>query len=1051
MKSGMKVGQNLVIIIALTGGAQVSFAKETVGQYLQRLSQPDRGGREAKLTKSHESLPQAGSIGQTKSQNNIDLSKVKPPKSSDMMRGDRSDQANLERVTDEQIRELFKLTQRFKSSPTRGELWLRLAELYSEKAQIVDFRKQTEYDHKLKEYQDGRSKQKPRLDTREATEYNKKAIQLYEWFVRDFPRDPKMDQALFFLGFNYFELGENKKGHKHYSELTQKFPRSSFLNEANFALAEYHFENEEWKKALDFYIKVLKNKNHRLFNFALYKSAWCLYRLGDIQRALSFMEKLIQTGRDQATNKNVNRFRLEQEALRDIVVFYGEGGGAQKATEYFKNLVGKDYRTYLDKLAYYWSDKGNRDAAYFVFRDLIEDQPNSPKAFDYQYQIVVNAAHVSKSRQFRDELFKWVREYGPQSSWGQANRNNSELLANAAKLREVTLKNHVLQMHQTAQNSRADFSQQVAQEGYQVYIESFPNSPQIADMHFFFGELLYDMGKYDEAATQYKWVVDNAPDSKYASKSTLNVVLSLEKNLPSDKEMQTRLGKSLEKVSLDPRADRFIRAGNWYLGKYPNSDKAVEIKFRIGRLYYLSNHLDEASQIFREIVQKHPNTKSAEYSANLMLDIFNLRKDYAGLEKAGQELLALPQIADSRAGQDIKGVLEKASFKKGQDLEVNKDYAGGAAQYEAFAKQNPNSPLAVTASFNAGVNYERAGQIFPAIMAHKAVLASTRKEATELKPKSRRLLAKLYQDTGQYDLAAQSFAQAGSEAGKDPLAPNFFYNAAALYAGLGRSDLAVKNYSEYFNRNQKSDRIEALFEIAEIHRQQNQNTQAIQNYTEYIKGNSPNKARVIEAHFHVYELNKRMNRTREMNDWASRTLSVQSRLNSGHKGLGAKYVSQIRFDRALEGFREFVSIKIPSDPAKQKAAADKKLSLLGRLNSDLTEVIKYDNPEEIVGALTLIGQANANMAQSLLEAPLPSGLNPEETKQYRAGIEKLVEPYKKTSKESFKRAVERGQDLEAYSPYYDKAYAALRVLEPGSLSEGGEIVSEAKNVNWIGM
>jgi tetratricopeptide (TPR) repeat protein len=76
-------------------------------------------------------------------------------------------------------------------------------------------------------------------------EYNRKAIKLYEWFEKDFPRDPKIEPGHFFLGYNYFELGENKKGAAYYARLNRDFPNSPFVGESHFALGEYYFENTD--------------------------------------------------------------------------------------------------------------------------------------------------------------------------------------------------------------------------------------------------------------------------------------------------------------------------------------------------------------------------------------------------------------------------------------------------------------------------------------------------------------------------------------------------------------------------------------------------------------------------------------------------------------------------------------------------------------------------------------------------------------------------------------------------------------------------------------
>jgi len=239
-----------LIVLSEISVAQAQKKKKTVGELLK---QAGRGSEIKATVKNKMALPAFSDkiVSQSRKQSPVDLNKVKPPKTSIFMQDALDDKTQLEKITDQQIQELFKLTQKFKTSSRRGELWLRLAELYVEKAGVIDFRKQSEYDLKLKEYHEGRLKIKPALDLRDAKEYNRKAIQLYEWFARDFPRDEKMDQALFFLGYNYFEIGETKKGLVYYTRLTKEFPRSNFIIESRFALAEYYFENERWKQALE--------------------------------------------------------------------------------------------------------------------------------------------------------------------------------------------------------------------------------------------------------------------------------------------------------------------------------------------------------------------------------------------------------------------------------------------------------------------------------------------------------------------------------------------------------------------------------------------------------------------------------------------------------------------------------------------------------------------------------------------------------------------------------------------------------------------------------
>lgn len=1028
--------------------------KKTVSQLLAQARDNSRGGG-IKLQKAGTALPQSQlAFGEQKQSPNLES--VKPPRSSELMNSEvTGDQAAYIKVLNQQINELYKLTQKFKNSANRGEMWLRLAELYVEKSTILDNLAQDEYDRKLKQYQQGKLKTKPQLDLAEAREFNKKSIQLYEWFERDFPKDEKISQAYFFLGFNYFELGNVKKGVEYYEKLTQRFPNSPFVMEAYFALGEYYFENEKWAQAYKQYSPLLKEKRHRLHTFALYKSAWCLYRLGKNKEGLNYLEVIIKSGRQEtgsslAGRRTVNRSRLESEALRDIVPFYAAVGSSSQAGNYFKTLVGGDVTPYLEKLAYYYSDKGNREGSDEVFKQLIAQNPSHPKAFEYQYQIVQNYFYAKNSPKFREELYRWVNDYGPNSSWSQANAGNKALVANAQKLRETTLRNWVLQQHQTAQNSRAPYSQAMANEGYQLYLKEFANTEGAPDMHFYYGELLYDMGKFDEAAVQYQWLVENSPKSKFADKAAANLILAVEKGVPDDKELAKRVGDRLEPVEIDEKTARFIKAGRWYASRFPNSEKVPEIRFRIGRLYYQTNHFDEAAAEFKDIVQKHPKTKYAEYSANLLLDIYNLRKDYAGLEKAGSELLAVPSIASSKAGSDIRGVLEKANFKKAQDLEVNKDYGGSAAQFEAFALQNPSSTLAVTALFNAGVNYERAGDSARAQANYEKVLASNDSSAASLKPKTRRLLAKLAQDSYRTEEAARLYKQLAVEAPKDPLAPNMMFNAAILYQMLGRPNESVKAYDDFIRMSRKhQDNLEAVFQMAKIHDKAGQKTAAINRYKEYLNGGPSDAANVMEATGRLYELSASTG-SGETEAWRNRTLAVSRRLANENKKFDPAWPAKARLGECEQMFNDLKAIRFPRDPAKLKGVLEQKVDLLNRLVKHTGEVIKYNSAEQIVDALALSGRAYDHMAQSLRAAPLPAGLSADEEKQYREGVEKqFVEPNLAKAREFFEKTVSRAWELDAYTPAYRQALSAMNKIDPKTYYNNGEVVSDARYVNWM--
>lgn len=1035
--------------------SQQKSKKMTVGDLLKKAQESSRGGQLKQMEKNDIAVP--NSQFAFKPQPKQNLSSIKPPRSTEMLKFEKgNNQAEYERTLDRQIQELFKLTKKFENSPNRGELWLRLAELYVEKSALVDARKQDQYDTKLVAFQSGKTKEQPKLDQTESQGYNRRAIQLYEWFLRDYPNDPKVSQALFFLGYNYFELGENAKGSTYYDRLTKQYPKSPFVGEAHFALGEYYFEGEKWSDAYREYSFIIKDKKHRLHAFAFYKGGWCLYRMGRTDDGIKYLDFIVKSAKSSnvsaATKASISRSKLESEALRDLVVFYSDTGDTNRAVNYFRNLEIDEaaQNGYIEKLAYYFADKGNRDASRDVFRRLIVDDPTAKKSFEYQYQIVQNYFYAKNSPQFKEELYKWINDFKKDSTWYNANRNDQVLIESAYKLREQTLRNYIMQQHQTAQNSRAAYSRQTASDGYQLYFQEFSDSPQVADMHFFFGELLYDMNKFDEASTHYLWVAENAPQNKYADKAGQNLLLAIEKVLPNDNELKRKVGDSVEPVPYEPAVEKFLRSAKWYVNKFPKSEKNAEIKFRMGRLYYQTNHFAEAEVVFKDIVEKHPKTKYSEFSANLLLDIYNLKKDYVGLEKIGAELLANDSISSSQTGTDIRGVLERASFKKGQDLELEKKYLESAEQFKAFAAQNPKSELFSLAVFNAGVNYERAGRTPEAIENYKLTLASKDKNSANVKPKAEKLIAKLYQDAGQFEESARLFKKIANESPKDPLVTNYLFNAAVMYEAMGKNREAIATYNEYLEKAKKrSDKIDATFNLAELLRKSNSISLAIERYDEYVMITN-NPVRKVEAYYWLAQLHKRLRRETLHNENKAKTLQAFNRLNSTQKSSVSKYVAQFKFIEAEKSFVEFKSVRIPADPSKQKKAVDQKLELVNRLNNQLSEIIKLDSAEEIISSLNLIGETNEHMGKAIINAPVPKGFNEEQLKQYRAGIQGIADPFIKKSEESYKLAVERAHDLDVYSAAYRNSLSKLQEKDPKSYYNGSEIPSDSRLIQWIG-
>lgn len=1037
----------VVVASAFLFPAEGYAKKKTVGQVLRSLKAKNQ---KLSLKKKKTALPSFRKQRVAPKP----MYQVKPPSSRDILKDPNTDEAKLEAITDQGIKQLYRLTRQYKKSPNRGELWLRLAELYVEKAKYIEYRIQAAYDKKIERWNKRKQKgRRPRLNLRKSRDYNKKAITLYEWFIRDFPKDKKLDQAYFFLGYNYIELDQIPKGIAYYKKLTKKFPRSPYVGEAHFALGEYYFDNDKWRDAYKSFGSVLKNRRARLYTFALYKQAWCEYRMGRVKSGLKKLERVVRISRRKQAaaaggRRKVSRIRLGNEALKDIVLFYGQVGNARRAKDYFYEIGGeKAQPLMLEKMAYFVADQGRRKDALYLFKQLLAENPTAPKAFDYQYQIVSIFSNSPSQGTYRRELFSWIDNFGPDSEWAEANRGNQKLIKDSEKLRESALRNYTLLLHKNAQNSQKRRDLQLAKRAYELYMEKFPNTAKYVEMRFFYGELLYMIKDYKNAAAQYEYVAKKNPKGKYYRLAVLNNLLSLEKMLKSEAQLQKEIGNSLEPVPFYPEEKAFIASAERYIKKFPKGKKVVEVKFKVAQLHYSHNQFDGALKQFKNIVNKHPKTRYAVFSANLILDIYNLRKDYDGLAREGVALMRNKRLRSQGFKADVRDMVEKAQFKKGQDFEIGKDYVKAGDSFAAFVKKNPKSPLVQSAAYNAGVNYERGGNMPKAIgMYQRVVTIPVRKKdrkKQKIRTKTILLLGKLYEQTAQYPKAAQQFERYARENPKDKLTPDLYYNSALIWEGERKWVKAERAYRQYYDSTRRRDRSDALFALAKISEKRRRFGTAIKRYEEYLNKGGNNPEKVVEANFRIAELKKARGLRTQAEKAYKRTIAVQRAL-SKRGSVGTIYAAQARFYLTKKTYKELRAIRIPKNPKRQAAAIQKKLALLTKLSNQLAQVIKFNEGNMVVASLARLGQAYEHMAAAVAKAPLPRGLNKEEMAEYKKGVDGVVKPLQAKAIENYTSAINKSFGLNFYSKWTDVALNAMGRYEPKYAPPTEQVMTSVK-------
>jgi hypothetical protein len=157
------------------------------------------------------------------------------------------------------------------------------------------------------------------------------------------------------------------------------------------------------------------------------------------------------------------------------------------------------------------------------------------------------------------------------------------------------------------------------------------------------------------------------------------------------KRAAVKANPELSEQPIPQLEQRMLDAFRAYLGRLPDGPNAEVVRYRLARVLYEYQHLEEAAPQFRAIVDDHPDSDEAVPAAHLLLDCLAIMKSYSELEATVDRFLQTPQLvrdADfKRALETIRVGIARVCLRR----------AGRVAEaHEAermLKKLRPDSPL----------------------------------------------------------------------------------------------------------------------------------------------------------------------------------------------------------------------------------------------------------------------------------------------------------------------------------------------------------------------
>jgi tetratricopeptide (TPR) repeat protein len=487
--------------------------------------------------------------------------------------------------------------------------------------------------------------------------HNQKATDILENLRKDYPSYARIDEALFVLANSYIESQEMPKAGAVLSEIAERYPNSPVLKQASLLLGDFYFDKTQFAKAETYYQKAAQDE--KIQSYVFYKMAWVSMNLNQASRALQYFEKVIALrAQAQASGGDYSK-----EAAREIVFPALEVHKVQGLSAYLDQAL-KDpelIRLSLNTAARSFMQKSDFSRASEVLSLLQKRYPESPENEDW----VSNQLKAEEALGRTSEVKALVAKLGQMP--GAASKIQAQVLNSAKKFHAEGQK--------ASEGPEKVRLFDLAISYYEAFLQN-PSTPEMtAQVHFFMGEALYARGRFMEASTHYE--LSSQTPSEVQAKAGWNWFLTAEKLAEGFKYQ----GKALQATT--PNDEKYLAAAQ-AIQTIPaiTLDQKRKASYQSARLLYQLNDLDRALPVFQALAERFAGTAEGKLSAQLVLDIYNLRQDF---KSVAQYAKAYQAQADSGTKAEFGQLEQKALLKTIQEEEALAKTQTGDAKISAFA------------------------------------------------------------------------------------------------------------------------------------------------------------------------------------------------------------------------------------------------------------------------------------------------------------------------------------------------------------------------------
>jgi tetratricopeptide (TPR) repeat protein len=629
-----------------------------------------------------------------------------------------------------------------------------------------------------------------------AMRYYDDAIEIYENLLQEAPEGQARAELLYQLARTLEARGEPRRSMVYLDQLITRYPGidTRIYADALFRRGELLFGERDWPAAgQDYRAVVALGESTTVYEASLYKLGWCLLRQERHPDALAvfftLLDRKLPPGADPDTRlATLTPSEREQVAdvFRAISLSFSSMAGVDSVTDYFKRHGSRAYETRIYRnLAEFYSARDLYTEAARTWLAMAQNDPDSPLAPRLYLKAMRAYGHAGLEQPLRETRVAFLGYYGPDS--GFWSRNPPAGFPDVWQSLQSSLIQLARQDHARARdtNNASDFRQ--AERWYRIWLGSFGDDSNAAEMHYELAKLLYETGRYREAAEEYERSASAWGDNPQAADAGYGAVLA-----------RLQQNKHIDAESGDPAAQELTATAIRFVETYPGHTAAAAVLARIGADMLERDEFTETIHVSTNILQNPAAGSALRQTAwTLQAQAHDKLGNYHEAEHAYRQAL---ELAGGNADKcsAITQALAAMYYRQAEQYNAQGDARTAADLFRQAGRTAPASPIRPKAEYDEAAALLSAGEWDTAAR----ILEQLRMDYPQF-PHQEELAQKLayaYDRSERYTEAAAEYLRLGSGTGNESLRREALLRAAELYRSRGELDAAVKALETYYNQ-----------------------------------------------------------------------------------------------------------------------------------------------------------------------------------------------------------------------------------------------------------